>query len=373
MYNTDSNYASIKENAITGRYVTHNQIEHYLKKISPHFLVETIGTSVNGISIPIITLGKGPRKILMWSQMHGNESTTTKAVLDLLNFLKEPTTLQTEITVNCTIKIIPILNPDGALAYTRINANGVDLNRDAQEQSQPESKLLWEVFNAFKPNFCFNLHDQRTIFNVGLTNKPATVSFLAPAHNEERTISDSRALSMQLIAGMEAELRQLIPGQIGRFDDSFNPNCVGDAFQMHQIPTVLFEAGHYPEDYEREKTREYIYRAIKTAVEIISSESLHNFKIRDYFSIPENGKLFFDVLIKNAHVINSKYPKGFSVGLLYKEVLKENKIVLQLQVAEVGILDAYFGHKTYDATYENDFNLLRQEHNKFGQLIELYN
>lgn len=365
----DSNYDSLKEHTIVGRYVTHNEIDHYLQKVTSHFLIETIGTSVKGLPIPLVTLGNGPRKILMWSQMHGNESTTTKAVLDLLNFLKIPSALQTAITANCTIKIIPILNPDGALAYTRVNANGVDLNRDAQERSQPESKVLRKVLDDFKPNFCFNLHDQRTIFNVGLTNKPATVSFLAPAHDEERTVSETRALSMKIIAGMEAELRHSIPGHIGRFDDSFNPNCVGDAFQMLKTPTILVEAGHFQEDYDRERTREFIFWAIKAAVEIISSESFHNFEISDYFLIPENGKLFFDVLIKNAHLINLKYPKGFSVGLLYKEVLEANKIVFELQVAEIGVLDAYFGHKTYDAAYGNDFDFLRQEHNIFGQLI----
>ena len=45
----------------------------------------------------------------------------------------------------CTLYIIPILNPDGAKAYTRLNANEVDLNRDAQDLSQPESKVLRAV------------------------------------------------------------------------------------------------------------------------------------------------------------------------------------------------------------------------------------
>src|SRR5690606_18803559 len=99
--------------------------------------------------------GDGPIKILMWSQMHGNESTTTKAVLDLINFLLEGSEMSNSILERCTIKIIPILNPDGALAYTRVNANGIDLNRDAQNLSQPESKVLRAVFEDFGPDYCF--------------------------------------------------------------------------------------------------------------------------------------------------------------------------------------------------------------------------
>ncbi|WP_273566708.1 DUF2817 domain-containing protein [Maribacter halichondriae] len=92
----------------------------------------------------------------------------------------------------CSLVILPMLNPDGAEVYTRVNANNVDLNRDAQERTQPESRILRQVFEEFRPEYCFNLHDQRTIYNVGDTNKPATVSFLSPAFDIERSISVSR-------------------------------------------------------------------------------------------------------------------------------------------------------------------------------------
>ena len=69
----------------------------------------------------------------MWSQMHGNESTTTKALFDVFNTLISNNPIIKHILNACTLYIIPILNPDGAEAYTRVNANAVDLNRDAQE------------------------------------------------------------------------------------------------------------------------------------------------------------------------------------------------------------------------------------------------
>ncbi|WP_246054392.1 M14 family metallopeptidase [Antarcticibacterium flavum] len=60
-----------------------------------------------------------------------------------------------------------MLNPDGARAYTRVNSRGVDLNRDAHNREEEESKVLRKVYNEFKPHYCFNLHDQRTIFSAG--------------------------------------------------------------------------------------------------------------------------------------------------------------------------------------------------------------
>jgi hypothetical protein len=43
---------------------------------------------------------------------------------------------------------------------------------------------------------------------------------------------------------------------IGRFDDSFNLNCIGD-FSSNGSSTLLFEAGHFEGDYQRE-IRKYI-------------------------------------------------------------------------------------------------------------------
>ena len=357
------NYEGIKEETIQGRYVTHKEIEGFLKTVPGIFPIHLEGESVKGVSIKSIVLGSGDFKILMWSQMHGNESTTTKAVLDLINFLKGNSELATLILQSCTLKIIPMLNPDGAMAYTRVNANEVDLNRDAQERTQPESLVLRRVFDEFKPDFCFNLHDQRTIFNVGETAQPATVSFLAPAHDAQRSISATRGVSMQLIVAMNQELQKYIPGQIGRYDDGFNSNCVGDTFQMLNTPTILFESGHYPGDYKREQTRKYIFISILKALEVISNKSIEQYAQDDYFKIPDNNKYFYDVLIHNVHLVNSKYPPGSSAGILYVETLVNGDIEFRPKLEEVGELNGKFGHTTYNLLETKDLKALRTEVN----------
>ncbi len=215
--------------------------------------------------------------------MHGNESTTTKALFDLINtLLNERDPIIKTILSRCTLYIIPILNPDGAEAYTRLNANNVDLNRDAQQLSQPESLILKSAFEQFKPNYCFNLHGQRTIFSAGNTNIPATVSFLAPAQDKTCKITDTRKIAMELIASMNNALQEQIPDQVGVYDDSFNNNCVGDTFQSLDIPTILFEAGHYKNDYLREKTREFIYQSLFTALSYMSSGEVSGSKYEQY-------------------------------------------------------------------------------------------
>ena len=352
-------YPSFKENTINGRYVTHKHITPLLAQLNGIFERTQIGKSVQRNPIESITFGKGKRKILMWSQMHGNESTTTKAVFDLFNFISTGTGVAKEILSECRIKIIPILNPDGAIAYTRVNANAIDLNRDAQDLSQPESKILRRVYDEFQPDFCFNLHDQRTMYSVGAQS--ATVSFLAPSMDAQRSVSATRGESMQLIVALDQQLQGLIPGQVGRYDDGFNENCVGDTFQMLGTPTVLFEAGHYQEDYQREKTRECIFIALKTALAVLANDRITSFSREGYFKIPENGKRFFDILIKNIHCLNTDYDKGVHMGIRYEESLLGNTIKFNPKLESVFGNEDYLGHKSFDCSVQTDVAQLQKQ------------
>ncbi len=232
-------YKSSKEKLLFGRYIHAKNIEPLLENLPPTFKINTVGKSVNGENIHSVTIGNGEKKVLMWSQMHGNESTTTKALFDIFNILSYSNTFSGTILDNCTLEVIPILNPDGALTYKRFNANGIDLNRDAQDLSQPESVVLRKCFDAFQPDFCFNLHGQRTIFSAGVTDNPATISFLAPAQDTTSSLTHNRTIAMEIIGVMNTMLQKQIPNQIGVYDDVFNINCVGDTFQSLNVPTIL--------------------------------------------------------------------------------------------------------------------------------------
>ncbi|MFC4096868.1 M14 family metallopeptidase [Euzebyella saccharophila] len=356
-----TSYEEIKEKSVYGRYLSHEMVAKYLESIKQEFEIKEVGLSVRQKKIHTITLGTGKTKILMWSQMHGNESTTTKAVFDFINFLRTDAESSRQILENCTIKIIPMLNPDGADAYTRVNANEVDLNRDAQNRTQPESIVLRKVYEGFSPDFCFNLHDQRTIFNVGTTPKPATVSFLAPAYNEERSISPSRAISMKLIVAMNDTLQKLIPDQVGRYDDSFNANCVGDTFQMMNTPTILFESGHYPNDYEREETRWYIFQALLKGVAVISENKVNQFDLESYQQIPENQKLFLDLLLKNVQSLTGKKNTPNSCAFHFKETLIDGKIEFVPELQEEIDLRKFYFHATYDCAVTSDLQALKSQ------------
>ncbi len=325
-------YSSVAESKLSGRYITNTHIEPLMSDYN-HSI---IGHSTSGLPIYRIRMGTGSIKVLMWSQMHGNESTTTKSLFDLLRFLNtNPNWLD-----NLQLSIIPILNPDGAKTYTRVNANLVDLNRDALDLSQLESRVLYKEFDQFYPNYAFNLHDQRTIF--GVNGKPATVSLLAPAFDKNRSYNPCRTLAAQLASTIFEGLQPMIGSQIGRFDDSFNLNCVGDAFQSAGVPTLLIEAGHYPDDYGREQTREFVFYAYVLALKAIATSSFSDVSV--YYSIPENQKLFFDFLLRDVSYIENGNVKRGDVGLQYKEVLQNDSIVFKAAFSDSGDLSHCLGH-----------------------------
>ncbi len=343
-------FSLYKQKELSGRYITLNDLYPILDSLPSYIEKNQIGVSVNGLPIYKLKLGTGSKKVFMWSQMHGNESTTTKAVFDLINFLDSSEPKSKLVLENCEIHIIPMLNPDGSKAYTRVNFNKVDLNRDAQLLSQPESKALKAAYNAIEPDFCFNLHGQRTIFNPKGFSKPATVSFLAPSADIDKNITLARKKAMELIVAMNTDLQLRIPNQVGRYDDGFNLNCVGDTFQSLNSPTILFEAGHYPNDYEREVTREFIWHSLIVALEYISTKPVDKDKVKAYFEIPENEKLFFDIIIENLPIKEEGNILFKEVAVQYKEKLAKNRVVFEPEIKGIGDFKNYFAHAKMDCS-----------------------
>jgi hypothetical protein len=362
-----------KEDTLAGRYITLKNIEPLLNKFNAKKELQIIGKSVLDKPIYSYQIGCGKTRILLWSQMHGNESTTTKALFDLFNFLNDETELQKELLQNFTFYFIPMLNPDGAELYTRENANKIDLNRDAQNLSQPESIVLRSVYEQFKPDFCYNLHDQRTIFGVGTTNRPATVSFLAPSYNEEREVNAVRLKAINLIAEMNRTLQRYIPGQIGRFDDGFNLNCIGDTFQAMGTPTVLFEAGHFQGDYQREETRKFIFIALLSSFISISENVIVDNKKDEYMNIPQNNPSFYDFVYKNININYDSSKKSINFAAQYKEELINKTIFFNAFIAKIGDLSGCNGHFEFDAegkTYSNDNQSVPELNQKASFLLD---
>ena len=347
-------YELIKEKRIFSRLINHSTIKELVFDLSNsnNFEVVEIGKSVLGKEIYSIAFGNGKRNILTWSQMHGNEPTATGAIFDILNYFEKNINedFVKKLKSEFTFIFIPMLNPDGAKAWTRVNALNIDLNRDAVVQQAPESKVLWNIIKEVNPEFSFNLHDQRNIFNVGDSNITATISFLSASFDDSREINNDRAITMSLIAGMNDVVQKLIPGSVGRYTDEFYPTATGDNLHKQGYKNILIESGTFPGDPERQITRKANFIALLEAFKIILKGVEPN-RIDDYNSIPNNGKKFYDLVIRNTSIKIGDETSTVDLGIMYNEKPNDDYTTMlkHSKIENIGDLSQYIGLKEIDA------------------------
>ncbi|RDV26632.1 peptidase M14 [Alteromonas aestuariivivens] len=273
-------------------HLTFGDIEPVLNTLarSGEIDCQLLGHSYAGVPIQRLSIGRGPRNILAWTQMHGDEATATAAVLDWLHWLNSgaDTGLPADWKQRVSIHIIPMLNPDGAAQCTRHNAQGIDINRDALGLQTPEGAILMSQAQLLEPEVAFNLHDQNAYYSVGETAHPSTIAFLAPAFNTEKQVDDARYRAKQLIACMQEAIRHWLPNEVARYDDTYSKRCFGDNIAALSISTILIESGAGWDDPHRQTARKMNVVALHSALAALLDGSYRNYTPKDYYHIPEN-------------------------------------------------------------------------------------
>jgi hypothetical protein len=121
--------------------------------------VSVAGKSREGRDLFVVRLSRGgaPRwRILFYAQQHGDEVSGKDALLYLVrDVARDPALLPAGVEV----KILPMVNPDGAEAGKRRNAAGADLNRDHVTLEEPETQALHRVVRAFRPHLAVDVHE----------------------------------------------------------------------------------------------------------------------------------------------------------------------------------------------------------------------
>ena len=114
------------------------------------------------------------------------------------------------------------------------------------------------------------------------------------------------------------------------------------------MPTILFEAGHYQNDYEREETRKFIFFALLSGFNAIYENVIVVNKKKEYFNIPQNKIIFYDIMYKNVKINYENKEKITNFASQYKEVLFDNSVIFQAIISEIGNLEDYYGHEEFD-------------------------
>src|SRR5688572_23712144 len=293
--------------AIANRRIPHADYWSTLQPslVSPRLKVDEIGKSMMGRPIRAITFGNGPTKVLLWSQMHGDEATASMALADILAWMTASNAdgIRDRLASSLTIVMIPMLNPDGAERFQRENAIGIDINRDARRLSTPEARALKGLHDRFKPDFGFNLHDQNARTRVGRTGPQAGIALLAPAADSARSWPPLRARARLIAAGLARDFDSQIPGRVSKYDDTFNPRAFGDLMGVWGTSTILIESGAMPNDPDKQGLRRLNAAAILRTLDAIATRAYEQFDPTDYEKLAFNTSGALDLLVRGGRIV----------------------------------------------------------------------
>lgn len=280
--------------------------------------VDRLGVSVEGRAINAVTLGHGPVSVLLWSQMHGDESAASMSLADIVHWWaasREEDTLRRQLAERLTITMIPMLNPDGAERFIRHDALGVDVNRDARRLATPEGRILKAARDSLDADYGFNLHDQGSR-TAGPDGELVGIALLAPAADEERSWGPVRQRARRLSGVIAAVLQPEIPGRIARYDDTFTPRAFGDNMQRWGTSTVLIESGALPNDPQKQELRRLNVLAILAALQSMADGSLETASTAPYDELPMNLGITNDLIISGGQLVwpdGSTYPVDIAI------------------------------------------------------------
>lgn len=336
------------------KFIKHPLIKELIinLKSTGFFEVSEIGKSIQEREIYCIKIGKGETKVLLWSQMHGDEPTATMSLFDLLNFFIASDgydSFRNEILENLTLYVVPMLNPDGAEIFTRENAINIDLNRDYIRTESPEAKILKQLQKEIKPQFGFNLHDQDSYYSPGNSYKSTAMSFLAPPQDYSNEITPVRQEAIRVISGIINILHNYIPGHIARYKDEHEPRSFGDNFILNGTSSILIESGYWESDENKFFIRKLNFIALISALKIISTGEYKLFEDKTYFDTPVNVESFFDLLIKDVTIIKNSKSYQVDIGIIRKREfdINSNGYRIKSFIEEVGDLSFSNAHEVF--------------------------
>ena len=205
----------------------------------------SIGQSVQGRSIWMVTLGDGPHKIFYLCRQHGHEPASTESALAFLDQLVHavPGSALFQDLAQVTVYVVPMANPDGAEAFLRHNAHNVDLNRDWIAQTQPETQAWVRAIKTLHPDI---MADQHELYPND-TRPDFTETAGVDSHASAATVADCLDAQTTLQGALLAEGFPTVRHQI---QDQHPPRLAHRyASIVLGIPAMLFETNRLTQSH----------------------------------------------------------------------------------------------------------------------------
>ena len=355
--------------------VRHADLKMYLEQLKKLGLaLNEVGRSNANREIYQVEWGKGPLKIFMWSQMHGDEPTATSALIDMLAYLQKnhKNDLVKRIAETVTIRAVPMLNPDGAEMYQRRNLQGIDINRDALDLKTPEARLLKQLRDDWMPAIGFNLHNQGALTTVGRSPNQASISLLVVYGDESKTPSYGHERNTRLASQIVLALQKFIPGHIARYDDEYTATAFGDNFSAWGTPVILIETGAlYSKDEMFLVKINFV--AFMTMLQSLATGSERTQDPAPYLSLIGNSSGgLVNFIFRRANIVNAvpTEPQMPTADIAAVTERRRASLMAPTVIRSIGDLGGLRGLEEYDAS---GFNLFQRFGNvRSGELAEFF-
>ena len=279
--------------------------------------VEEVGRSAEGRAIHLLTVGTGPRRVLLWSQMHGDEPSATPALLDAADYLLSDAQ-GSGVLESLTLLMVPMLNPDGTERGARRNAQGIDVNRDALNLVTPEGRILKAVRDRHQPILGFNLHDQGRRTTVGDSGRLATIALLAVAGDPQGTMTEGRLRARRVASAVAAALEPMIGASIARYDEDWSPRAFGDNITAWGTPAVLIESGGLPPGQPLTDLTRLNFVALVSVLWSLAADDLAGHDPALYERLTRNSTdAYADVVLRGGRIVQETTPEPYRGDVAY--------------------------------------------------------
>ncbi len=147
-------------------FTTHPEMMKFLRGIAdmhPKFIQWHIaGYTQRGLEIPLVTIKKGNQKdkikLFYFAGVHGNEPAGIEALLYFIERIAGDPSLGYLLN-KLEFYVLPMLNGDGVTDFSRLSANGININRDMVTLDTPEAVVLHEIVNKVQPHVTVDFHE----------------------------------------------------------------------------------------------------------------------------------------------------------------------------------------------------------------------
>lgn len=239
----------------------------------PWVRVETIGRSVEGRAIDLLTFGSdgpGKRRIWMTARQHSGETMAAYFAEGVIQRLLDGSDELTRVLLDhCVIFVVPNVNPDGsARGNFRTNAVGRDLNREwsfPNGQSSPEVLAVRSAMEQRGVDLYLDIHgdeNEPCVFAVGCMGNPRYSDRL---YRLERRFARNLA---QIERGFAPD-HDYGPNDPGKGDLTIANNWVGERFDCLSM-TIEMPYKDVPpaNDFSPDRARGFGRRTLECVLEM---------------------------------------------------------------------------------------------------------